>query len=334
MTPTRKLTIGLWAASLAAMATVAAVAQTPAAAPAAAPKTAAPLPATRPLPAFQDHYATNDGVKIHYVSAGVASKPLVVLIHGYPDYWYTWRNLMAELAPDYRVVAMDTRGYNLSDKPVGVENYSQVHLAADVAAVIAAEGRKKATVVGHDWGASIAWNFALTKGDMVDRLVILSVPHPTNMQIALRDDPAQQRNSAYARRFQEPNSEATLTAESLAGWVRDPEAKPKYVEAFKRSSFAGMMNYYRANYPPLAAPGTPIAEVPKLKVPVLILSGVNDSALLPAGHNNSYLRSEKDTTVMWLPGVGHWIEQEAGPLANTAIHGWLTARPVTAASEK
>ena len=208
------------------------------------------------------------------------------------------------------------------------------NLTGDVEAVIAAEGRKKATVVGHDWGAAIAWNTALSKPDRVDRLIILSVPHPTNMAITLRDDPAQQRNSNYARNFQKEGSENAMTAESTSGWVRDPEAKPKYIEAFGRSSFAGMMNYYRANYPPILPPGSPIAELPKLNVPILILSGVNDQALLPQGHNNSWLRSNKDVTVTWLPGVGHWIEQEAPELSGGTISGWLKAHPVAAASQK
>jgi len=317
----------------------AALAQNAAQAPAAAPARAGtpPAPYVAPkikLPKFEDHYATNGGVKIHYVSAGAASKPLVVMIHGYPDYWYSWRWLMAELAPIYRVVALDTRGYNLSDKPVGVANYAMPLLVGDVEAVIAAEGRKKATVVGHDWGAAISWNVALSKPETVDRLIILSVPHPTNMAVTLRDDPAQQKNSNYARNFQKEGSENSMTAASTAGWVRDPEAKPKYLEAFGRSSFAGMMNYYRANYPAILPPGTPIAELPKLNVPILILSGVNDSALLPQGHNNSFLRSNKDVTVMWLPGVGHWIEQEAPELSNHAISGWLTGHPVAAASQR
>ena len=335
MKTARLVTAGLAALILAAAA-AAQGADAPKAASKAAAKApaAAPKSAVKPLPKFTDHYATNDGVKIHYVSAGAADKPLVIMIHGYPDFWYTWRNLMAEMAPDYRVVAMDTRGYNLSDKPEGVANYTQDHLVADVAAVIAAEGRKSAIVVGHDWGASIAWNVALTKPALVDRLVILSVPHPTNMQMELRDDPAQQASSGYARRFQQAGSENSMTAEGLAGWVKDPEAKAKYVEAFKRSSFAAMMNYYRANYPSGTGTAVTVPDLPKINVPILVLSGEKDTALLPQGHNTTWMRGAKDVTVMWMPDASHWIEQDAGPLANRTIHDWLNARPVAAAAQK
>jgi pimeloyl-ACP methyl ester carboxylesterase len=119
---------------------------------AAAPQAASAAP--------QDRYATNDGVKIHYVVDGEG--PLVVLIHGFPDYWATWKPLMAELnKAGYRTAALDTRGYNLSDKPQGVAAYAMPNLIGDVAAVIAAEGRKDAIVVGHDWGAAIAWQTTL-----------------------------------------------------------------------------------------------------------------------------------------------------------------------------
>src|SRR5579872_7281655 len=103
-------------------------------------------------------YADNNGVKIHYASLG--SGPLIVMIHGFPDYWYTWRNQMVALAPHYQTVALDLRGYNLSDKPKGAENYAMTHLVGDVQAVIRHLGRDKAIIVGHDWGGMIAWQFA------------------------------------------------------------------------------------------------------------------------------------------------------------------------------
>ena len=102
-------------------------------------------------------YATNNGVKIHYAALGTG--PLIVMIHGFPDYWYTWRHQMTALAPDYRVVALDQRGYNLSDKPKGVDNYSMSLLVSDVAAVIKHLGKEKAIIVGHDWGGAVAWGF-------------------------------------------------------------------------------------------------------------------------------------------------------------------------------
>lgn len=273
-----------------------------------------------------DHYAQNGDVRLHYAAAGDEADPLVVMIHGFPDFWYSWRNLMDELDGDYRVVAMDTRGYNLSDQPEGVEAYAQPNLVADVAAVIAAEGRDSAVIIGHDWGASISWNVALSRPDLVDKLVIMSVPHPANMARQLRDDPVQQASSAYARNFQLPGSEDNLSAEGLAGWVTDEAAKPLYIEAFERSNFESMMNYYRANYPSGTGGEVEIPELPPIQAPLLVITGVEDTALRPAGHDGTWRHAAQDVTVMWLPGVGHWIEQEAGPLTNVTIHNWLDAR--------
>jgi pimeloyl-ACP methyl ester carboxylesterase len=136
---------------------------------------AAPKAAHKPAPAMADRYATNNGVKIHYVVEGKG--PLVVLIHGFPDYWATWKPLMATLsAAGYRTAALDTRGYNLSDKPQGVAAYAMPNLIGDVAAVIAAEGQKDAVVIGHDWGAAIL-DVAFTRPEL-DNLIVLSTPHP------------------------------------------------------------------------------------------------------------------------------------------------------------
>src|SRR5271165_2247111 len=150
----------------------------------------------------KDGYADSSGVKIHYASVG--SGPLIVMIHGFPDFWYTWRDQMAALSSDYQCVAIDQRGYNLSDKPKGVENYDMRLLVGDVAAVIKSLGKDKAIIVGHDWGGAVAWQFALNLPQMTDRLIILNLPHPRGLAHALATNPEQQKNSAYARNFQKP----------------------------------------------------------------------------------------------------------------------------------
>src|SRR6185369_14815908 len=147
--------------------------------------------------------------------------PLIVLIHGFPDFWYTWRAQMPELAKNHRVVAIDQRGYNLSDKPQGVENYSLSLLVSDVVAVVKQLGQEKATIVGHDWGGAVAWSFAMRFPEMTDKLIILNLPHFRGLSRELAHNPKQQQNSAYARRFQEEGAHDTLTAEKLAEWVTD-----------------------------------------------------------------------------------------------------------------
>src|SRR5476651_732737 len=161
-------------------------------------------------------YADSNGVKIHYATMG--SGPLVVMIHGFPDYWYTWRHQMEGLADKFTVVAIDQRGYNLSDKPAGVENYDMRLLVGDVVAVINHLGQQKAIVVGHDWGGVVAWQVAMNVPQMVDRLIILNLPHPRGLSRELAHNPEQQKNSAYARAFQVEGAEKTLTAEGLASW--------------------------------------------------------------------------------------------------------------------
>ncbi len=277
----------------------------------------------------KDHYAQNGDVKIHYMAEGKG--PLVVMIHGFPDYWGTWKPLMATLsAAGYRVAAMDTRGYNLSDKPNGVAAYAMPNLIGDVGAVIKAEGQSNAIVVGHDWVAAIAWQTVLNRPDLVNKLIIMAVPHPAGMARELATNKDQQANSQYARNFQKDGSEKNLTAEGLAGWVKDPTEKAGYVEAFKRSDFAAMMNYYRANYPRITpgepAPATPAPAYPPIKVPVLVIHGMKDTALNAAGHSGTWNYVAADTTILMIPTAGHFVQHDAEALVDRTIKDWLNAR--------
>src|SRR5688500_11047941 len=196
----------------------------------------------------EHRYADSKGVKIHYAALGQG--PLVVMIHGFPDFWYSWRHQMDALAAqNYRVVAVDQRGYNLSDKPQGVDQYAMSMLVGDVAAVIAAEKVTKAVVVGHDWGGSVAWNVAMRRPELVELLVICNLPHPAGIAREIATNPQQKKNSEYAFNFQKPDAHKVLTAERLAAWVTDANARARYVDAFKKSDFEAMLNYYKANYP-------------------------------------------------------------------------------------
>jgi pimeloyl-ACP methyl ester carboxylesterase len=262
-------------------------------------------------------------VRIHYVTIG--SGPLIVLIHGFPDFWYTWRNQMAGLADHYQVVAIDQRGYNLSDKPEGQKNYDMALLVGDVAAVIKANGRDKAIIVGHDWGGMVAWQFAMHVPQMTEKLIILNLPHPRGLMRELaKPDSQQAKNSAYARFFQKPDSEKQLTPENLASWVKDPAVREKYVAAFQKSSIPAMMNYYRQNYPkePYAEDASPLIKV---QVPVLMFHGLADQYLLAGALDGTWNWVEKDLTLVTIPGAGHFVQDDASEVVTKTIRGWLAA---------
>lgn len=274
----------------------------------------------------EHHHADSDGVSIHYALLGAENggeAPLVVMVHGFPDFWYTWRDQMQALAgAGYRVAAMDTRGYNRSDQPEGVDAYAMPLLVADVEAVIRDQGRQRAVVVGHDWGGMIAWSTAMTRPEVVDRLIILNLPHPKGLTRELEHNPEQESNSQYARNFQQPGSHEALSAEALAAWVVDPEARSRYVEAFRRSSFEGMMAYYKANYPRPPYEEMP-DPVPAVRVPVLQIHGLDDQYLLSGALSGAWEWIDAEYTLMTLPGVGHFVQQDASQAVTRAMVTWL-----------
>ena len=273
----------------------------------------------------EDRYADSAGTRIHYAAAG--DGPLVVMIHGFPDFWYSWRHQMAALSDEFRVAAMDQRGYNLSDKPAGVAAYAMPNLVADVGAVIRAEGRTSAIVVGHDWGGAVAWNVAMSQPEWVDLLVILNLPHPAGLSREISNNAKQRANSQYAFEFQKPDAHKSLTAESLAAWVTDETARAQYVQAFQRSDFEAMLNYYKANYPRPDAPAPETPPVfPKVKAPVLMFHGLADQALLPGALNGTWEYLERDLTLVTIPGAGHFVQQDAAEIVSSTMRDWLTRR--------
>ncbi|MDZ4857902.1 MAG: alpha/beta hydrolase [Candidatus Hydrogenedentes bacterium] len=267
-------------------------------------------------------YAENQGVKVHYASLGEG--PLVIMIHGFPDFWYSWRSQMAALSDQFTRVAMDLRGYNLSDKPAGNENYAMPHILGDVAAVIKANGAEKATVVGHDWGGAIAWQFAMHMPQMVERLVICNLPHPRGFMREMANNPEQQKNSAYARGFQKEGAEKGLSAEGLAGFVAkgDPAVTARYVEAFKQSDFTAMLAYYKVNYPrePYQEDSGPVIRI---AVPVLVFHGLKDTALGAKALNDTWDWLDADLTLVTVPNANHWVHHDAPELVSKTMKFWL-----------
>jgi len=277
------------------------------------------------IPGATGGYAENNGVKLHYVSVG--SGPLVVFIHGFPDFWYSWRHQMKALSANFQCVAYDQRGFNLSDKPAGVENYDIALLISDVEAVIKAQGKDKAFVVGHDWGGFVAWWLAAFRPDLVEKLVVCNLPHPKGLSRELVNNPEQQRMSEYAQAFRQPGAAAVVDKDLVAtmGCEKELEAYPAYKAAMANSDMEAMLSYYKQNYP--AAPYTEdTREVPLISMPVLVFHGLKDPALHHYALNKTWDWVDAPLTIVTLPKAAHWVQHDAAEYVNATLADWLARK--------
>ena len=267
----------------------------------------------------EHHYADSGGLKIHYAALGPKDAPLILMIHGFPDFWFSWRHQMEAFSKKYRVVAMDQRGYNLSDHPEGVDNYAMQLLVGDAVAVIKDAGRERAVVMGHDWGGAVAWSVAIFAPQVVDRLVIVNLPHPRGLARELAGNPEQRKNSEYARNFQQPDAHTKLSPEKLAEWA-PADQRYRYVEAFRKSSISAMLSYYKRNYPrePYSEPDLPI-----VRSRVLQFHGLDDRALLPGALNGTWQWVEGSWTLVTIPKAGHWAHWDAAEMVSKTTLHWL-----------
>jgi pimeloyl-ACP methyl ester carboxylesterase len=232
---------------------------------------------------------------------------------------------MPALAEHYRIVALDLRGYNRSDKPQGIENYKMHYLVEDVLAVIRHVGEVKAIGVGYDWGGSITWSLAMRNPKCVDRLIVLNSPHPRGLIRQLANNAQQRESSRYAYLYQREGAHKGLDAESLAKWVDDPWARQQTIEALERSDFKAILNYYRAH-----CPREPYNEdiFPKQKVqcPVLLIHGLDDQYLLPGALNGTWKWVDAPLTLTTVPNAGHFVHHDAADQVTQLMIGWLWAK--------
>lgn len=277
----------------------------------------------------EHHTADNSGVKIHYVSIGEG--PTVLFVHGFPNWWYDWRNQMEALRDGYRCVAMDTRGYNRSDQPQEVEAYAIENLLGDVEAVIRDLGVETVTLVGHDWGGAIAWRFAIQHPDRVNKLVILNLTHPRGyLNVRLHGSDQQKARMEYIRNFQKPDAHLRFTPEMFAARYRkDPVVHERYLEAYRNSSFNSMLNYYRAIWPQLESGD--LSDVENLQMPVLQFHGLRDFAVDKDGLRDTWNWVDRDYTLVTIPTAGHDPHHEAPEQVNAALRSWLDNRPLETA---
>jgi pimeloyl-ACP methyl ester carboxylesterase len=261
---------------------------------------------------------TVNGIELHVVTAGDRADPLVVLLHGFPEYWYEWRSQIGPLVDaGYRVLVPDQRGYNRSEKPDGVRAYRTAELARDVVALIATEERDAAHVVGHDWGGVVAWYLACRFPGAVDRLAVVNAPHPTAYRRQLLANLEQLRRSWYAVCFQLPwlpefacrydeyhLLERALRETAAPGTFTETDLA-RYRRSWSRTrALTGMLNWYRAatRYPPIPA-------IDRVAAPTLVVWGEDDSALVPAlAVDSAAFCAEHRLEI--LPGVSHWVPHE------------------------
>ncbi|MFL5826775.1 MAG: alpha/beta fold hydrolase [Thermoleophilaceae bacterium] len=267
---------------------------------------------------LQEGFAETNGIRLHYVEAGEG--PLVVLLHGFPEFWYSWRNQIDALVEaGFRVVAPDMRGYNLSDKPPGVKAYDTDVLAADVAGLIRERGAERAFLVGHDWGAAVAWVTAMNHPDVVEKLAILNVPHPRRFLEALRS-PRQLRKSWYMFFFQIPWLPERLERLGRHRFFRSglQEAKPgafsnedieRYVEAWEQpGALTGSINYYRAAF--RRTPKQAEARLKPVQAPTRVIWGEKDRYIGRELAEPPRADVPQLDQVYRLPDASHWVQHD------------------------
>lgn len=282
-----------------------------------------------PLPlGCEEGYLETNGVRLHYVAAGAG--PLTLLLHGFPEFWYSWRYQLPALASGRRVVALDLRGYNLSDKPA--HGYDVATLCDDVRGAIEALGERQADIVGHDWGGALAWALAIRAPDYVRRLVVLNAPHPGLFGQELRR-PRQLLRSWYVGFFQLRGiAEDAMSRDGYAmvwrtfrasdrerAWLSDRDIQ-RYVDALARpGALTAALSYYRALM--RTGPGV-IGPLRVIRAPTLLLWGELDPYLGPE-LAEGLDRFVADCTIRRFPTAGHWLNQQDVTAVNSALQTFL-----------
>ena len=286
-------------------------------------------PATQIPATLERHWVDREGVRLHVRAAGPEDGPLVVLLHGFPEFWYGWRHQIAPLAAaGYRVLVPDQRGYNRSDAPPDVAAYDLDLLVDDVCAVIDAAGHNRAAVVGHDWGAMVAWHLAHAHPERLRRLAVLNVPHPRVFRDTLRTSPTQLLRSTYALFFQLPALPEWLLGRNdgqglatMLRWSGRPETfddadRAIYRRAWRRPGrLRGMLNWYRAAARRALRTAPPSGQV---EVPTLVIWGAQDVALDARMAAPSAARCA-DGRLEMLDDATHWVQHDAPATVNRLL---------------
>lgn len=271
------------------------------------------------------------GVRLHYATAGEGDR-LVILLHGFPEFWYSWRHQLEGLSEDYTVVAPDLRGYNRSDKPVNVADYQIDNLVDDVLGLIRHFGREQAAIVGHDWGAAVAWALAARHPEAVYKLCAMQVPP---MSVWQKNQTWRQALASwYMLFFQIPylpewilsRDDFALAEKLLRNAAADrrffsDEEIEKYKESWREpEALTSAVNYYRANvFQRIIRPQPTV----KIKVPTLFIYGEKDAAILPETVRNVKDAVDASYEEIHIPESGHWVQQEAAEAVTDSLREFL-----------
>jgi pimeloyl-ACP methyl ester carboxylesterase len=280
------------------------------------------------LPDLEDLWFEREGVSLHAVAAGPKDGPLVILLHGFPEFWYSWRKQIAPLAnAGYRVVVPDQRGYNVSSKPLAIADYAVTHLTAGVIYLADQLGVERFYLAGHDWGAAVAWATALQYPQRLRKIAILNVPHPAVFLRTIRTNPRQMLRSWYMAFFQLPGiPEARFSADNFAMGVRSlvsssrpgtftPEDLDRYREAWSHpGTVTAMINWYRA----VARHRPPLPADLQVHAPARILWGQRDMFLLQEMAQQS-LRYCDSAELTYFPDATHWLQHEEPEAVSAAL---------------
>ena len=267
----------------------------------------------------ESRFAVNNGVRLHYHIRG--DGPPVVLLHGFPEYWNVWRHQITDLSRDHCVIAPDLRGFNLSDKPKGIEQYSAAAVAGDVLNVVSELGLEKVALVGHDIGGMIAWWIATYAPERVDRLAVLSAPHPFEY-LAARELPRQREASRYLDRMLNSKC-ARLDPERLTFWLIDDQDRAELEVAIRRSDADAVASYYKCNLSPVS----PFLNVdmPRVGCPTLLIYGPDDPYIVPDAYSRTDHWVDGPLTVKIVTGKGHFLHHSAVDTVNAQLRRWLGA---------
>jgi pimeloyl-ACP methyl ester carboxylesterase len=282
------------------------------------------------LETVKHDFIQTNGIRLHYVTAG--SGPLMLFLHGFPEFWYSWRHQIPEFARDYKVVAVDLRGYNDSDKPDATDAYVMREFVQDIVGVVRGLGYDRCVLVGHDWGGAIAWNLAYDYPELAVRLIILNLPHPAKFAEGLRT-PQQLLRSWYMGFFQIPVlpellfqlDDFRLLEQALRNVaVNKNRITPADIEAYKnafakRGAVTASINYYRNIF----QQGIVERSWGVLEVPTLMIWGEDDVAL---GKELTYGtdRYVRNFQIRYIADCGHCVQQERPELVNQYMREFLS----------